>query len=769
MDSMTPDYQSPRTGAGKNLVPYSVGKLCGKAFYIPDYQRGYRWNVSQVRDLLEDVRDFSRKSDANAVYCLQPLVVMPERKWVKNSRGQDEEREVYVVIDGQQRLTTIRLILGTLASLLNDGVFSLPDDAQLQLPMKEDMYSLHYATREDSAVFIEKLFDKDKCGDAEAAADRNIDYHHIWQAHQLISDYLNPKPDLSTRAQGGAADFGGIADALQLAAFAKALINQVQFIWYKPPRHTNAVDVFSRLNKGKIGLTDSELIKALLLNRSYINNKSDTQLSIMQQEIALQWDMIENDLGNNEFWYFLTMEPPPETRIDFIFDIVYQLERCGPSAKWDNYGSFNTFRYFDDFLKRGSAHYYDSIKAIWSEIMDLYLLFREWYDDADLYHYVGFLLCKEGRYTIANRACPDKAVYTLWKGDKYSFLQAVRRRVWEVCLFYGENKNRHHTNKLDARCSKWSRRMARSNADLVGPLPRRACDMQEFLRGKDRDAARGRLKRLLFRAFSHVCFRQGNSDLKTQCRPLLLLHNIQTAVIQNRNSVNAYKIGVFYKFPFHLYNRINWEVEHIDSATENKLQDDAERKIWLLHAYSLLKNERDYWKLQLDDESALEFLRCHDELRRLMNTYFDPDAQANKDNLFASLKETMEQRLDCASPSSRKDYLQNFCLLDKSTNASYQNVIFPAKRAILIERERGIELPGYDWNGNPGVQDIEVVKPSVSSARKQVQTTFVMPCTMAAFLKKYSGYNANPNQWAEPDAEAYLGDICEKLTDFLLS
>lgn len=79
----------------------SVYELLGEKYYIPDYQRGYRWGKQQVLDLLEDISAFqsSESGKGSGFYCLQPLVV------------KYNEQDKWEVVDGQQRLTTIFLIL----------------------------------------------------------------------------------------------------------------------------------------------------------------------------------------------------------------------------------------------------------------------------------------------------------------------------------------------------------------------------------------------------------------------------------------------------------------------------------------------------------------------------------------------------------------------------------------------------------------------------------------------------------------------------------
>ena len=70
-------------------------------YRIPAYQRGYRWTSTQVTQLLEDIREFTQRENPQPeeFYCLQPLVLRAN------------EDGAYEVVDGQQRLTTLLLIL----------------------------------------------------------------------------------------------------------------------------------------------------------------------------------------------------------------------------------------------------------------------------------------------------------------------------------------------------------------------------------------------------------------------------------------------------------------------------------------------------------------------------------------------------------------------------------------------------------------------------------------------------------------------------------
>jgi len=218
------------------------------AFYIPNYQRGYRWTRQQVEDLLNDIFEFSQKDNAG-IYCLQPLVVVKRSSnerlldKVHAAKDLDEVKRIvngqWEVVYGQQRLTTIRLILEVLG--------------------QSRFYDIEYETREDSADFLNAFTAAEAAGE-NAEEKNNIDFYHIYQAATVIREWLE-KIDKNV------------------------LLNLVKFIWYETEEDPK--EVFARLNIGKISLTNAELIKALLLNKSNFDSTDDDKIRLWQQEIAM--------------------------------------------------------------------------------------------------------------------------------------------------------------------------------------------------------------------------------------------------------------------------------------------------------------------------------------------------------------------------------------------------------------------------------------------------------------------------------------------------
>ena len=133
-------------------------------FFIPSYQRGYRWSKKEVNDLLNDINEFKPRvidnTDDKTWYCLQPIVIK-SRETMANS---------YEVIDGQQRLTTIYLIL----HYLNQDFIE---------SRREKIFHIDYQTRLGTSDFLDKL-EENKINDS------NVDFYHISHAYQTICSWF---------------------------------------------------------------------------------------------------------------------------------------------------------------------------------------------------------------------------------------------------------------------------------------------------------------------------------------------------------------------------------------------------------------------------------------------------------------------------------------------------------------------------------------------------------------------------------------------------
>lgn len=325
------------------LVLKSVNELLEETFYVPSYQRGYRWTESQVIALLDDIWKFRADSQDNnreVFYCLQPVVVAPgEQGWI--------------VIDGQQRLTTIHLIL----SYLNDVLVILG----------KQKFSINYETRNDSQVFLNEI-------DLEKEQE-NIDYFYMCQAYKTIEQWFSQI--------GGNAKINFLTTLLNSNEEGK----NVKVIWYEVGETApeKQIDIFTRLNIGKIPLTNAELIKALFLKKG---NFREDKASLKQLQIATEWDAIEKKLQEDTFWYFIYNPKNPltyDSRIEYLFDLIK-----GKKSYHEAYYTFNEF--LQDFSTAEANGDKPDIDRFWLSIKRYFLTFEEWYNNKVLYHYIGFLV-----------------------------------------------------------------------------------------------------------------------------------------------------------------------------------------------------------------------------------------------------------------------------------------------------------------------------------------------------------------------------------------
>ena len=368
-----------------NLVLKSISELCEleKSFYIPAYQRGYRWTRQQVEDLLNDILEFaSTKNSDGEFYCLQPIVV------------KSDDEHGWELIDGQQRLTTIYIILTYL-------------EKEIEMFFGENKkYSITFETRIDSRKFLEE--------ELETIDESNIDFFHMSYAYQYVDEWFketgNKKKIYFLKALCSSDEN---RDGINIT-------NNIRVIWYEVEKKVNSIEIFTRLNMGKIPLTNAELVKALLLSSSNLN-KSEDYIRVKQLEISSSWDNIENRLQDNDFWYFLNSERNTiSTRIEFIFDLMSddynkKFDEKYKVQKQNN--DYYTFMVFNQYL---NIHGKESILEIWEDIKQYFMTFQEWFEEAFLYHYIGYLTINRHSIEKIKLALENKK-----KSEFKSYLQSL--------------------------------------------------------------------------------------------------------------------------------------------------------------------------------------------------------------------------------------------------------------------------------------------------------------------------------------------------------
>jgi len=339
-------------------------------FLVPSYQRGFRWSKEQVIALLDDLDEFhearsqellrrsgdgdekevTHPTSAGEFYCLQPVVVL--------SLGKDDDgRKKWELIDGQQRLTTILLIIRFLES---QGI------------RVRGKYTLSYKTR--NPRYFEALDDELRW--------ETPDDHYIFEAYSAIKQWFED------RHHEAPENIAAVLLSSSERAFFKAKV-----IWYQlpdPPEGTsNEIEAFIRLNAGKIRLTNAELIRALLLKAT---NFTPELAPVSQLKIAQEWDRIEKRLHEDRFWFFIHgSESPHATRIDYLFTVYLLQQKCNvPSTEYGTFLCFQDLVVQDRKSSSLSNPSRKNAEDLWDGIKHLAQRLEEWEHDRVLYHLIGY-------------------------------------------------------------------------------------------------------------------------------------------------------------------------------------------------------------------------------------------------------------------------------------------------------------------------------------------------------------------------------------------
>lgn len=542
-----------------SINQYAIGELLdGRYFYIPSYQRGYRWTEKQVGDLLRDLlcfaNDFAnegKEKKQEQFYCLQPIIARPitNEDKLKSIFGTEynesiQSHGVWEIIDGQQRLTTIFLLYKYLLDQKGWDAETLKEEED-----GKELYHIYYATRDGSSQFLEGLTIKTIEDSDEESLKDNVDYYHMANAFKYIGKWIKTDgKTINIRYQ-----LGGSLDNIRTSFF--KILNgmsdtkggSVQVLWYEIAeiKEKNNIKEFQKINTGKIRLTDAELIKGLFLLKK---NFTSGDKYIKQSELALEWEYIENTLHANNFWYFLQKKGyDMPNRIDLLFNLIYKKNALKeiPEIEWDSKikeidarlmdtRQSEIFRfYYNRFEGKMGEDLQQEVAVAWDEVMELFRTLDDWFCTPSIYNYIGLLSqCGEDlcRLVLHFEYMPE----TICRDDFEKYLK--ERISYHLRGAKIDDENKQILNTYD----------------------------------KDHDTI----------------------------YKLLLTLNIHLLNEQNQKLESESDV---YKFPFDVLSAQNWDIEHIDSFHTNALKKEKDKREWIKTAMADRKDE-----LKDDEVAALK-------------------------------------------------------------------------------------------------------------------------------------------------------------------
>lgn len=221
-----------------------------KPFVIPEYQRPYMWSEEQIITLFDDIWEFAINiggSERNGTYFLGSVV---------SYENEDGEQEI---IDGQQRITSLFLLLRAIYTKLKKGDDKNSKKAEFFVRQIEPaIWRTNKLTGEvdySNILLTSRVIDNEgndilrnilKTGDADPKATDNYSKNYLL--------FLKLYEEHSKNA------------ALQIYEFIFALLNQAILLPIGADSQDTALTIFSTLNDRGLQLSDADIFKAKIYN-----------------------------------------------------------------------------------------------------------------------------------------------------------------------------------------------------------------------------------------------------------------------------------------------------------------------------------------------------------------------------------------------------------------------------------------------------------------------------------------------------------------------
>ncbi|MFJ1253847.1 DUF262 domain-containing protein [Cupriavidus sp. CuC1] len=257
-------------------------------FRIPDYQRAYVWGKDEISELIDDV-NYASEHNPEGQYFLGSMVL---RKATRTA--DDVSFEEYELLDGQQRLTTLMLMLACIRDRVTDA--KLKGACREMLYQEENKWKkipgrnrIVYDIRDNVGAFIGRYVKADDgSGSADLpgiAASKNLSLANMAAGIQTIHSSFD--------------DAERFPSADDFDRFVGYLLNNALFIYVSTEDLDDAFRLFTILNDRGIPLSNSDILKAK--NLGAITGEKD------RGRWAEYWEEVEGEMGRDEFDRFLSL------------------------------------------------------------------------------------------------------------------------------------------------------------------------------------------------------------------------------------------------------------------------------------------------------------------------------------------------------------------------------------------------------------------------------------------------------------------------------
>lgn len=333
-----------------------------RIYNIPEYQRGYKWSEKDVNALLNDIDNFKvDEKDNSKFYCLQNITIKKQ-----------ENSNFHEVIDGQQRLTTLSILLSYLLDLEENN---------------NGEYKIKYSIRKESQEFLYKLLEERNNDYLNDNLSYNDNFNNA--VKNLIEENKEENKDYDSQdvfhfclAKHTIIIFFAKFDEDKKKSFTTKLLNNVKLIVNDVSSDNNVKGetIFKNLNSNKVALEYYDLIRAIFITRV---KKEGNDIDLAEKRIK-----IGIDIDNMNIWwsdenvkeYFRMFSN--ENNISMLYDLYY---KCDDKIEKNESKSNNDalFRHLDSLSNNS--------EEVLKKVVRFHNTMADWYEDKEIYHLLGFI------------------------------------------------------------------------------------------------------------------------------------------------------------------------------------------------------------------------------------------------------------------------------------------------------------------------------------------------------------------------------------------
>lgn len=387
---------------------FSVREIFSNCIYdcnyynIPEYQRGYKWTADNVVQLLDDLKSF-RKSREVDFYCLQNITV---------TKCNNNGRSALNVIDGQQRLTTLYILLSFLKHEKKE--ISLQDGI------------LKYSIRERTDKFLREKILTGEIWDGTICPEKmeTKDQYYMAQVCKAIYEW----------SKQNVLDEANILDNLKL------IVNKVDA--------NDEEQVFANINGGKVDLDGADLVRAILITRAAKQKFPD---EVDRQKISNFRIMMGMELDTMNLWwakddvkkFFEQLLPNKISQnnnfkykdypIDLLYFAFYEAYKDKFKVKEQRDIDIRVFENGLELDGKSDNDHYE----FYIEVLEFHKTMVDWYEEDEIFNLLGYLMSnfKSARLTFSD-------IWSWWKNSKTKneFVNKIKTKIKEQLVApYSQN------------------------------------------------------------------------------------------------------------------------------------------------------------------------------------------------------------------------------------------------------------------------------------------------------------------------------------------